>query len=155
MMVYASVRMGLRAPVASTASSQYLQQTGGRRNAHGRSGLINNFLTLISPNLRHRPTNIVTVLASGPPVLPFPSSAPTLSAHTTTTLSLPLYPHPLGSATSHFPRARVQGGTPSANCRSRKATCLNPRVENCEGWLTKPPFSPCWGAGAPLKERGP
>ncbi|XP_027294250.2 podocalyxin isoform X1 [Cricetulus griseus] len=58
------------------------------------------------------------------------------------------------SATSHFPRARVQGGTPSANCHSRKAVCLNPKEENSEEWLSEACIQPQVGVQEPQQEPG-
>lgn len=62
---------------------------------------------------------------------------------------------PLGSATSHFPRARVQGGTPSANCHSRKAASLNPKEENSEEWLSEACIQPQVGVQEPPQETVP
>ena len=57
---------------------------------------------------------------------------------------------PLGSATSNFPRARVQGGTLSANCHGRKAVGLSPVGRECGG------MSMCgWPCSSSLGCRGP
>lgn len=61
--------------------------------------------------------------ASRPPILPLsPPLSLTNHHHPLFLCSL----IPLGSATSNFPMARALGGTPSANCRGRKAVCLSP-----------------------------
>lgn len=65
-----------------------------------------------------------------------------------TTLSFFVALSPIGSATLHFPRARVQGGTLSANCHSRKAVYLRAREENSEEGLREVCVQPRVGSRA-------